>query len=154
MKKNTKHLLVAGGLAAGAAVVIGTILLWPKKASAQTNPPLPLELDSVLTAQQKADVGMLLNNSNDPEKLAQAGWNYEKAFNAPIASELLAKKARGLISASLDANYPQGDLDILYALYVSTDPIELGGMAAKLQTAGYPKAAQLVANRARFVSGL
>lgn len=158
MKKNTKSLLVAGGLAAGAAVVIGTILLWPKKASAASNPSLPVELDANLTAQQKADVGALLNSNNNPEALAQAAWNYAKAFNAHIASDLLAKKAISIILPQLDANLRKADAsvyeDVLFPLYISTNPVELDGLAMKAAADGYPKLATLIRNRARSLSGL
>lgn len=153
MTKNTKHLLVAGGFAASAAVVIGTILLWPKTASAKSNPPLPLDLDANLTDQQKADVGNLLNNVNDPAKLAEASWNYDKAFNAAIASDLLAKKALSIIAPQLDEGV-NNQTAMLYALYISTDPIELQGIALKLQSENFPKAAKLVGDRARLLSGL
>lgn len=154
MKKNTKKLLVAGGLAAGAAVVLGAIVFWPKTAAAGTNATLPAQLDANLSDAQKKDVANLVYNSNDPAVLAQAAWNYEKAYNAPLAAQYLADKSLSLIKSQLDANIPPHADDILYPLYISTDPVELQSIGLKLQNDGYPKAAALVMARARTLSGL
>ncbi len=154
MKRNTKSLLVALGLAGAGALVVGTIVLWPKTASAKTNAPLPIALDANLTDQQKADVADLLNNSNDASKLAQAGWNYEKAFNAGISSDLLYKKAMSIVLPTLDKNVKPTDYDVLYSLFISTDPVELGSIAMRYQSEGFPITAQKIADRARVISGL
>jgi hypothetical protein len=152
MKRDTRRVLVVGGIAAGVATALGLILFWPKTASAKTGQPgLPVELDVNLTAAEKQDVASLIYNQKDPAALAQAAYKYQQE-GAPIAATYIAEQAMSLLKPQLDDTITVNDFDILLPLYIWNDPVQIQSAGLVLQSKGLPKAADLVMKRAVYLS--